>query len=128
VVRHGSTLLICNRQTRHILHNTRKRTKKMPLLLQSRKNKQKKSLGHNPEFFLLLVYRGYYSMILSNISFLSHTFHLPNIASTATKNQQITQKKEEKYYRIHLPQNLQCNNDVYTHSHCPLIQTDCLYK
>jgi len=37
------------------------------------------------------------------------------------KNQQISWYNEEKYSLIHLPQNLQQKNDIYTHPNYPLI-------
>jgi hypothetical protein len=35
------------------------------------------------------------------------------------KKQQTAQNKEEKYALIHLPQNLQRRNDIYTHPNYP---------
>jgi len=49
------------------------------------------------------------------------TFHLPKITSTTTKNQQIVRIKEDKYSCIHLPQNVQRENGIYTHPNYHLI-------
>ena len=52
---------------------------------------------------------------------LPQTFHLPKITSTAMKNQQIVRIKEEKFSCIHLPQNVQTENSIYTHPNYYLI-------
>jgi hypothetical protein len=45
------------------------------------------------------------------------SFHLSKITATTTKNQEIARNNEEKYSLIHLPQNLQQQNDIYTRTH-----------
>jgi len=50
----------------------------------------------------------------------------PNISPTkktptTMKNQQIVRIKEEKYSCIHLPQNVQRENGIYTHPYYHLI-------
>ena len=81
----------------------------MTLLLETRKNIQKKFFDHNSEVFIISICR-----LLQQVS-VQHKPHLPHISPTkhyfhCNGKSQITKNKEDK-----LPQNLQRNNDICTH-------------